>query len=350
MANEIEIIDQESGNAQLARAHDGSWLTPTEVRRQINLIQRIMADVMLGPTTDNPAGVHYGLVPGCGDKPVLLQAGAQKLNMTFRLVPKREVDIIDLGNGHREVRVTTRLYSIDGTYMGEGVGTCSSLETKYRYRNAKLKCPVCGGEYIIKGRDEYGGGWLCYKKAGGCGEKYNDGNPVIEKQERGKIENPDPADIWNTVEKMAAKRADVHATIGTLAAGDLFAQDIDENPELYGGRSATAADVPLKLEKEEKEEALPKKQKEQEPEREKEDPKGEEKKSNGKSGPSSAGQHTAIYSIARRELKKDQLWVHGQCERLFKKSTVTELTYEEASAVIEAMQTLAEEKKKGGAK
>lgn len=36
-------------------------------------------------------------------------------------------------------------------------------------------CPECGNAgAIIKGRPEYGGGWLCFKKKGGCGAQFRD--------------------------------------------------------------------------------------------------------------------------------------------------------------------------------
>ena len=36
-------------------------------------------------------------------------------------------------------------------------------------------CPSCGKKgAIIKGKEEYGGGYLCYKKKGGCGAKFKD--------------------------------------------------------------------------------------------------------------------------------------------------------------------------------
>jgi hypothetical protein len=34
-------------------------------------------------------------------------------------------------------------------------------------------CPRCGKDAIIKGKEEYGGGWLCYKAKGGCGAKFD---------------------------------------------------------------------------------------------------------------------------------------------------------------------------------
>ena len=33
-------------------------------------------------------------------------------------------------------------------------------------------CPACGAAAIIKGKEEYGGGWLCFKAKGGCGTKF----------------------------------------------------------------------------------------------------------------------------------------------------------------------------------
>jgi len=38
-------------------------------------------------------------------------------------------------------------------------------------------CPSCGKRAIIKGKPEYGGGWVCYKKLDGCGAKFPDGDP-----------------------------------------------------------------------------------------------------------------------------------------------------------------------------
>ena len=42
--------------------------TAAEIRGGINLIQEVMRDCMKDK-------VHYGTVPGCGDKPTLLKAG-----------------------------------------------------------------------------------------------------------------------------------------------------------------------------------------------------------------------------------------------------------------------------------
>jgi hypothetical protein len=49
-------------------------------------------------------------------------------------------------------------------------------------------CPKCGAAAIIKGKAEYGGGWVCFKKKGGCGAKFAydpaEGEPPVEHVKR----------------------------------------------------------------------------------------------------------------------------------------------------------------------
>jgi hypothetical protein len=104
------------------------------------------------------------------------------------------------------------------------------MESKFRWRNAARKCPICGKETIIKGKDEYGGGWVCYKKKDGCGATFEDNDDRITGQIIGKVENTDIADVYNTVIKMSKKRAYVDATITACAASDIFTQDGPEDP------------------------------------------------------------------------------------------------------------------------
>lgn len=201
-------------------------MTADKIQRQVNLIQEVMQKVML----DN---VHYGKIPGCGPKPTLLKPGAEKLSTTFRLAPYYEIRRGELGDGHREYEITCTLKHINtDMIISQGVGSCSTMEGKFRFRNAEKKCPECGKEAIIKGKKEYGGGWLCFKKKGGCGAKWSDGDPVIEDQADGKAEHDNPADYYNTVLKMAKKRAHVDAVLTATAASDIFTQDIEDMPEV----------------------------------------------------------------------------------------------------------------------
>jgi len=118
-----------------------------------------------------------------------------------------------------------------GTRLGAGEGLCTTRESRYASRNASRKCPACGVEAIIKGKAEYGGGWVCFKKKNGCGAKYADDAQTITSQAVGKIPNPDLADTYNTVDKMASKRARVDAVLSVTGASALFTQDVEDAPD-----------------------------------------------------------------------------------------------------------------------
>lgn len=132
-------------------------------------------------------GVHYGVIPGTGSKPTLLKPGAEMLCTQFRLVPSYEVTRADLPGGHREYGVTCTLTKLDtGQVWAQGVGLCTTMESKYRYR------------------------WK--------GPKGN----------RHREENQDIADTYNTVLKMAKKRALVDATLTATGCSDMFTQDVED--------------------------------------------------------------------------------------------------------------------------
>ena len=198
-------------------------LSAQEIKAQVQLIQEVMQAVM-------QEGFHYGTLPGT-DRPSLLKPGAEKLTTTFRLAPLLHIETRDLGGGHREYEVRCTLQHIPtGRIYGEGVGSCSTLESKYRYRQGERVCPNCGNTTIIKGRVEYGGGWLCFQKKGGCGAKFTDIDPTIASQQVGRTEHPDIADLYNTVLKMGKKRALIDATLTVTAASDIFTQDLEDMP------------------------------------------------------------------------------------------------------------------------
>lgn len=203
-----------------------------DLLNKVALVQEVMTKVM-------HEGEHYGKIPGCGDKPALLKAGAEKLGMTFRIRPEFDIKERDMPNGHREFSILCRLS--DGT---QGVGSCSTMESKYRYRQGERKCPVCGKATIITGKKEYGGGFLCFAKKGGCGEKFQDNDERILSQQVGKVEHDNPADFYNTCLKMAKKRAHVDAIITATACSDIFTQDVEEMVQNMEVQSAPPAPAP----------------------------------------------------------------------------------------------------------
>lgn len=216
----IDVAPAPPQNTTIARQDTAMGVS--DIIAQVRLIQDVMGKVM-------QEGEHYGCIPGCGNRKTLLQPGAQKLTMTFRLAPEYQIQETNYDRSHKEYRVICTLKSIaSGNFVGQGVGCCSTLESKYRWKGGARKCPECGKEAIIKGKAEYGGGWLCFAKKGGCGAKWADGATEIEGQSVDKVEHDSPADFYNTVLKMAKKRAFVDATITATAASDIFTQDVGD--------------------------------------------------------------------------------------------------------------------------
>src|SRR5690606_28426232 len=120
---------------------------------------------------------------------------------------------------HLTVVVRCKLHHAPtGALLGSGMGSCSTRESKYCYRKAERLCPSCNKDTIIRGKEEYGGGWLCFAKKGGCGSKYTASDERITGQQVGRIENPDLYDQHNTVLKMAIKRAHVAAILFVTCA------------------------------------------------------------------------------------------------------------------------------------
>lgn len=179
-------------------------------------------------------GVDFGIIPG-SDKPTLLKPGAEKMCafFGFEVVP----DLVDkvedwTGKDHDGepffyYRYGVSLYR-DGRLVARGEGSANSWETKYRYRQGERACPSCGKAAIIKGKVEYGGGWVCFTKKGGCGAKYPDGDTRIESQQVGRIKNPDPADLVNTLQKMSQKRGLVAPVLIATNTSEYFTQDMED--------------------------------------------------------------------------------------------------------------------------
>lgn len=176
---------------------------------------------------------HYGTIPGCGDKPTLFKAGAEVLATTFMLAPRFVVEIERFPEGHREYRVACIMRHVpSGMDLGEGLGSCSTMESKYRWRKGGRSCPTCHvSGSIIKGKAEYGG-WVCFVKKSGCGAKFaDDAAEIVGQAASDRVENPDIANEYNTVLKIAKKRAQVDATLTVTGASDVLTQDLEDLPK-----------------------------------------------------------------------------------------------------------------------
>lgn len=192
--------------------------TAKDVKGQVNLIQHVMRDVM-------KEGEHYGIIPGCGNKPALLKPGAEKLMLTFRFSNDVDVEIIEMANNHREYRVKVTLFAPNGQRLGTGIGSCSTMESKYRYRGGAIEItntPVPSSYWDIRKEDPV----KAQEMLGGKGftaKKNDNGKWMVAKQGQ-KVEYDNPADHFNTCLKMAKKRGLVDAVLTSTAASDIFTQ------------------------------------------------------------------------------------------------------------------------------
>lgn len=151
--------------------------------------------------------VHYGKIPGT-PKPTLLKPGAEALCMAFRISDDYLVEDLSTPDAVRYRVKCIGAHQVALAKLGEGMGEASSDEEKYKWRKA-----VCDEEWdetpANLRRVKYG------KQSGGGFYK--------QKQIR-----TEPADMRNTVLKMALKRAKVGMTINVTACSDMFSQDLED--------------------------------------------------------------------------------------------------------------------------
>ena len=218
----------------------------------------------------------FGTIPGT-PKPTLLKPGAEKLVNFFGLEPVYETVTEDLDwTGERHageplyyIRYRCRLMK-DGRLFGSGEGSANSWEAKYRYRwvsedavpiglnIANLKSR--GGktskfepDFALNKKEttgKYGKPaeyWQAFETAISnstarrvrgkkMGTKTFDGWEMDVDEKQYRISNPEFADLINTCQKMAQKRALVAATLIATSASEFFTQDMEDLPG-----SATAA-------------------------------------------------------------------------------------------------------------
>ena len=175
-------------------------------------------------------GVDYGTIPGT-PKPTLYQPGAQKvcelMKLRPRFEPARIVEDFDRPLFHYAYRCVL-VHIPSGYEVSECIGSCNSMESKYRWRYSDKRCPSCGEETIRKSNPQYGDGWYCNRKAGGCGASFGRDDHAIANQAAGKVPNDDIFSQLNTLDKMAQKRGLVGSALFIGRLSDVFTQDLED--------------------------------------------------------------------------------------------------------------------------
>jgi len=210
----------------------------------------------------------FGEIPGTS-KPSLLKPGAEKLCNFFGLEPEFTPMVEDIdwtgaqhgGEVFCYARYRCRLLR-EGRVVGVGEGSCNSQESKYRYRWVaeehvpeqldrthllkRGECRTwCEFDFAIERAETTGR----YAKPATHWQRFRDAIEAgtarsVEKfTRRGKsvaweidvdatfyrVPNPDVADVVNTIQKMAQKRALVAATLIATSASEFFTQDVEDS-------------------------------------------------------------------------------------------------------------------------
>lgn len=151
-------------------------------------------------------GSDYDTIPGT-HKPTLLKPGAEILRTFCRLIPDMRLEagtIEDWEKGFFNYNVKCTLTNSEtGKIMGVCIGSCNSMEAKYRYR----------WEYVKHGQKAPEGAQTRKTKEG---------------YEQYRAINDDPYTLVNTFQKMAEKRAFVGATLMATGASMIFTQDLED--------------------------------------------------------------------------------------------------------------------------
>jgi ribosomal protein L37AE/L43A len=198
-------------------------VTAADLVARLSVIREASRDAMQD-------GVDYGKVPGT-DKPTLLKPGAEKLGVLFQLDIQLDNEKTWGPGDHLTVTSHATVYHAPtGARLGYGEGICSTREKKYAYRKADRECPTCGKPNIRRSKNP-AEGWYCWRKTDGCGATFLPDDERITSQQAGQVDNPDLPDTYNTILKMAEKRARVDAVLAVTGASALFSQDTEDSLE-----------------------------------------------------------------------------------------------------------------------
>ena len=177
--------------------------------------------------------VHYGKIPGTGDKPTLLKAGAEMLRMVFNMntiCNANDVTIDTDDKGHKTYEICMHILNKEGIKVATGLGCCSTMESKYKYRSQLTDRKVPSEYWESRDKALLGGPQYSPKKV--------KGSWLVSER----VEHDNPADYYNTVKKMAKKRAMADGILTATCSSDLFTQDLEDlnaNFKQYDGVEQT---------------------------------------------------------------------------------------------------------------
>lgn len=195
------VVEMKKGALAVAENH--GRMAVADIISHVAMVQEVMRAVM-------KPDIHYGVIPGT-DKPTLLKQGAEVLCMAFRVADSYQVEDLSTADTVRYRVTCFGTHQTSGTVLGSGMGEASSGEAKYKWVKAYQEEWDATPENLR--RKKYG--WDKVKR-----QKYE----MLQVR-------TEPADLANTILKMANKRAKIAMTINVTACGDMFGQDLEDMDE-----------------------------------------------------------------------------------------------------------------------
>lgn len=193
----IELVEMEASTVAMRNRLE-------EMKEKISIAQQFFRTVMV-------EGQDYGIIPGT-DKPTLFKAGAEKLCELYGYAPtiKEVKEEKDNETGFAHYLVVVSLYK-KGTseLVAEGVGEANTMEDKFRWR------------WIPE--------WELPSDVSISGIRYRERTAKNgRKYKLYRFENESPWSLWNTVLKMAKKRALIDAVLSATRLSGIFTQDVED--------------------------------------------------------------------------------------------------------------------------
>lgn len=188
------IVDFEFGSAADFRRR------MTDMKMKYDAVQEFFKEIMVKDE-------DFGVIPGT-QKPSLYKPGAEKLCELygFAALVKSKTEERDFDTGFYRVEfVLQMVHRSSGVVVGEGVGECSTYESKYRYRwvsENKVPRHLDKEDLLFEEKEGQYGAYRSYR-----------------------IPNEDMHSQWNTVLKMAYKRAYVGLTLQCTRSSGIFTQE-----------------------------------------------------------------------------------------------------------------------------
>lgn len=166
---ENKIVQKVSDNNYAVSLSETSSKILTERLQVLNNIAEIIKNALV-------KNIDYGYIPGCGNKPSLLQPGARKICLLYGFKPKYSMPIFDSVNNN--ITIKAEIISANGNTINESFG-CAHINQSDEIKHGKAR---------------------------------------------------DNGYYYNCALKMAQKRAFVGAVLGFSNLSSVFTQDIEDDP------------------------------------------------------------------------------------------------------------------------